>query len=148
MPHEAWEYGRGRTDPVTQASFNPKQYQKKLHKTIVRPAPSKQVELSRNKSFKLYIIEDTEEHWDQSDNEESAVVVDSTTIHTTLPSRWAYASTSNLDRLGTEVPVTPRALSNFPSCGDLTSTTSKTKHNKTRWKIGKRMKALFWPRRH
>ena len=88
LPEEAWEYGHGRTAPITQASFQPKHYQKKgepQRQGSVRSAPTKRKHagLSRGRRF----FEDDHQH---SDHEEAtAAVGDLVTVRTTVNTRWA-----------------------------------------------------------
>ena len=72
LPHEAWEYGHGRTRPVTRNSFTPKQYRDPLGKKDgwgechFRP---QRRERSQNRSFRLYIKEDADIDDDDEDSE-------------------------------------------------------------------------------
>ena len=152
LPHESWEYGHGRTTPITQTSFQPKSYQQKRRQNQAtrQPKPTRD-ELTRNRSFRLY-IQDDPDTGRLSDSKEDHLG-DLITIRTIVHSQWGYASMTELDQLGTNTAPKPHSMTPyFPSCGDLSSpaltTSTTTKPTGGVKKIKRQLKAFLWPKKH
>ena len=142
-PHEAWEYGNGRTDPATNTSFTPKTYrvpsvssQLNREASVVEDWHRDQVMdirtgsvISRNKSFKLYLKE-------VETGEESPCGL-------TVVSRVTISrSIDDLDQLPISPQAPPRPL--YASCADLCEDRKTYKKGKRRRVyITKKLKSIF-----
>ncbi len=121
---------------------------------MVKSVPTKlsHAELNRNRSFRLYIKEDADQHSDSSDSEEGGIVGDLVTIRKTVHAQWAYASTTELDHVETDGAPTPLQTipPHFTSCGDLSNPviSINRKHTSRVKKIRRGIKAFLWPSKH
>lgn len=139
-PREAWEYGHGRSDPVTYTSFTPKTYPARRHssegvgsnvETEQDTTESRRgADLTRNKSFRLHFAEvEGDESSDEDTPEVMAVSVSRVT---------ASRSIMELDRI-------PAILlkSFYTSCDQLSKGRTKAKKNRVKRAVRKMFKSLL-----
>lgn len=130
LPHEAWEYGHGRTHPVTNVSFTPKCYRKRSTGRRSQQQWNKVQDISNfshNKSFELHFVE-----------------VAGTDRQTGLTQNGRVLSQSTVEIHKATTSPQPHALS--ASCDDLNESARQetcSKRTKRTRNIRKKLKSIF-----